>query len=53
MHGTSWDTGLDKAQAEMQIAGRIPWIKEPGGLRAMGLQRLGDNLVTEQQQQHI
>ena len=50
-----WEDSLEKGMATHSsiLAGRIPWIKEPGGLRAMGLQRLGDNLVTEQQQQHI
>ena len=23
------------------LAGRIPWIEEPGGLQSMGLQRVG------------
>ena len=23
------------------LAGRIPWMKEPGGLQSMGLQRMG------------
>ena len=29
----------------------IPWTKEPAGLPSMGLQRVGHNLVTKQQQQ--
>ena len=29
---------------------RIPWTEEPGGLQSMGLQRVGHNLVTEQEQ---
>ena len=50
-----WEDSLEKGMATHSsiLAGRIAWIKEPGGLWAMGLQRLGDNLVTEQQQQHI
>ena len=33
------------------LAWRIPWTEEPGRLQSMGLQRVGHNLVT--QQQHI
>ena len=33
------------------LAWRIPWTGEPGGLQSTGLQRVGHNLVTEQQQQ--
>ena len=32
------------------LAWRIPWIEEPGGLLFMGLQRVGHDLATEQQQ---
>ena len=28
----------------------IPWTEEPGGLQSMGLQRVGHDLVTKQQQ---
>ena len=28
------------------LAWRIPWTEEPGGLRSMGLQRLGHDWVT-------
>ena len=31
------------------LAWKIPWIKEPGGLYSMGLQRVGHDLVTKQQ----
>ena len=31
------------------LAWRIPWTEEPGGLQSMGLQRVGQNLVTKQQ----
>ena len=27
----------------------IPWMEEPGGSQSMGLQRVGHNLVTKQQ----
>ena len=29
---------------------RIPWTEEPGGLQSMGLQRLGHDIATTQQQ---
>ena len=29
----------------------IPWTEEPGGLQSMGLQKVGRDLVTKQQQQ--
>ena len=32
------------------LAWEIPWTKEPGGLQSMGLQRVGHDWVTKQQQ---
>ena len=32
------------------LAWEIPWTEEPGGLQSMGMQSVGHNLVTEQQQ---
>ena len=32
------------------LAWEIPWTEEPGGLQSMGSQRLGQDLVTKQQQ---
>ena len=32
------------------LAWRIPWTEEPGGLQSMGLQGVGYNLMTKQQQ---
>ena len=32
------------------LAWEIPWTEEPGRLRSMGLQRVGHNLATKQQQ---
>ena len=32
------------------LAWRIPWTEEPGGLQSTGLQRVGHDLVTKQQQ---
>ena len=33
------------------LAWEIPWTEEPEGLQSMGLQRVGHDLVTKQQQQ--
>ena len=33
------------------LAWRILWTEEPGGLKSMGLQRVGHNLAPKQQQQ--
>ena len=33
------------------LAREIPWTEEPGGLQSMGLQRVGHNCATKQQQQ--
>ena len=45
----------DPLQEEMAthsstLAWRIPWTEEPGRLQSKGLQRVGHNLVTKQQQ---
>ena len=32
------------------LAWEIPWTEEPGGLQSMGLQRVGHDLVTKEQQ---
>ena len=34
------------------LAWEIAWTEEPAGLQSMRLQRVGDNLMTKQQQQH-
>ena len=31
------------------LAWEIPWTEEPGGLQSIGLQRVGQDLVTKQQ----
>ena len=31
------------------LAWKIPWTEEPGGLQSMGSQRVGQDLVTKQQ----
>ena len=35
------------------LAWEITWTEEPGKLQSMGLQRVGHNLVTKQQQQQM
>ena len=35
------------------LAWEIPWLEEPGRLQSMGLQRVGHNLETKQQQIHV
>ena len=47
-----WEEVLEKAMANHSsiLAWEIPWTEEPGGLRSMGLQRVGQDLVTDPQQ---
>ena len=35
------------------LAWESPWAEEPDGLQSMGLQRVGHDLVTEQQKQPL
>ena len=35
------------------LAGRIPWTEEPGGPQSVGLQRVGHDFVTKQQNYNI
>ena len=35
------------------LAWRIPWTEGPGWLQSMGLQRVGRDLTTKQQQQYL
>ena len=35
------------------LAQKIPWTEEPGGLQSIGLQRVGHHLATKQPQQQI
>ena len=35
------------------LAWKIPWIEETGRLQSMQSQRIGDDLMTQQQQIHI
>ena len=49
----NWEDPLEEEMAARSciLAWRIPWTQEPGGLQSMGLQRVGQDLVTKQQQQ--
>ena len=48
-----WGDPLKKEMATHAsiLAWEITWTKEPGGLKSMGLQRVGQNLATKQQKQ--
>ena len=48
-----WEDPLEKEMATHSsiLTWEIPWTEEPAGLPSMGLQRVGHNLVTKQQQQ--
>ena len=47
-----WEDPLEKGMAAVSsiLAWRIPWREEPGGLQSIGSQKVGHDLVTEQQQ---
>ena len=47
-----WEDPLEKEMATHSciLAWEIPWTEEPGGLQSMGLQRVGHDLATEEQQ---
>ena len=45
--------GEDRATHSSTFAWRIPQTEEPGGLQSMGLQRVGLDLGTKQQQQQV
>ena len=48
-----WEDPLEKEVATCSsiLAWRIPWTEKPGGLQSMGLQRVGHDLATKEQQQ--
>ena len=50
-----WEDPLEKELAAHSsiLAWKIPWTEEPGGLQSMGHKRVGHDLVTKQQQQHV
>ena len=47
-----WEGPLEKEMATHSniLVWEIPWTEGPGGLQSMGLQRVGHNLATKQQQ---
>ena len=50
-----WEDPLENRMATHSsiLARGIPWTEETGGLQSMGLQRVGYNLMTQQQQQQM
>ena len=55
IHFLGWEEPLEKEIATCSgiLAWESPWIEELGGLQSMGLQRVGHDVGTkEQQQQH-
>ena len=50
----SWEDSLEKEMATHSsiLAWEIPWTEEAGGMKSMGWQRTGHDLVNKQQQQH-
>ena len=49
-----WEDPLEKEMATHTsfLAWEIPWTGEPGELRSIGSQRVGNDLATRQQEQH-
>ena len=50
-----WEDPLEKGMISHSriLAWKIPRTEEPGRLQSMELQRVGPDLPTEQQQQHL
>ena len=50
-----WEDPLEKEMATHStiLAWEIPWTEESGGLQSMGLQKVGHQLVTQQQQMYV
>ena len=48
--GLGRSPGVGSGNQSSILAWRIPWTEKPGGLQSVGLQRVGHNLVTKQQQ---
>ena len=42
--------GKEMATHSNFLAWEMPWTEEPGGLQSMGLQRVGNDWATKQQQ---
>ena len=51
IHGSEDPLEKEMATHPSILAWEIPGTEEPGGPQSMGLQRIGHNLVTKQQQQ--
>ena len=49
--GSGRSPGKEMATLSSILAWKIPWTEELGGLQSMGSQRVGQDLVTEQQKQ--
>ena len=49
-----WEDPLEKEMETHSciLAWEIPWTEELVGVQSMGLQRVGNDLATKQQQQH-
>ena len=49
----NWEAPLEKEMTTHRsiLPREIPWTEGPGGLQSMGLQRVGYDLATKQQQQ--
>ena len=47
-----WEDDLEQEMATHSriLVWKIPWAEEPGGLQSMGLQIVGHDLATKQQQ---
>ena len=48
-----WEDPLEYEMAIYSniLAQKIPWTEEPGGVQAMGSQRIRDDLATKQQEE--
>ena len=51
----AWEDPLEKEMAihSSILAWEIPWTEAIGGLQSMGLQRIGHDFATKQQQHHV
>ena len=48
--GSGRSPGEGMATHSSILVSKLPWTEEPGGLQSIGFQRVGHNLVIEQQQ---
>ena len=51
VHSLGWEDALEKEMATRSstLAREISWIEETGGLKSIGSQRVGQDLLTKQQ----